>query len=101
MTARGSRIKGASKGSIKGMVNFRISLLDPSKLANVNISALLCMYEALWEILTTMESNSHFGKRLRARDITILGCRSLPMLPNMYFLINEIFRTRPPGHLRG
>ena len=51
--------------------------------------------EALGNMLTSIVSNSLFGKRSVARDMTIFVCRFPPMLPNMYFLIHEIFRNRP------
>ena len=49
------------------------------------------MCGTLGNILTSIESNSHFGKRPGAYDITIFSPHVGPY---------DFFRTRPPGNLR-
>ena len=61
----------------------------PLKLINLNISNPFGVCAALGNILTSVVSNSHFGKRPVA-----------PMLPKMYILIVNLLRTRTQGHLQ-
>ena len=61
------------KRPIKGMVTPGGFSLDLSKLIISIILHALWVWEALGDILTSIVSNSHFGKRSVARDITIFG----------------------------
>ena len=83
------------------MVTFGELSLDPFKLIISIILGALWVYRALADMLTIIVSNSHFGKRPAARDITIVASIFYPMSPTLYSLIDEILRTRPPGHLQG
>ena len=44
------------------------------------------MYQALGEMLNSIVSNSHFGKRLGARDMTIVGSHVGPHITNIGYL---------------
>ena len=63
--------------------------LDPSKLMNFIILGSLWVHEALGDMLTSIVSNSHFGKRPGARDMTIFGCHVGPHIPN--FVYREVY----------
>ena len=45
-------------------------------------------------------SNSNFEKRFGVRDMTIFSVHFHPVSPTLYFLIDEILLTRPPGHFQ-
>ena len=57
--------------------------LDPSKLMIFIIFDPLWVCEALGDILTSIVSNSYFGKRPGAREITTFGSIVSFMLPEM------------------
>ena len=60
------------------------------------------MFWILGNMLNSIVSNSHFGKRSVTWEITILRPHFLPHVTNkVFFLINEIFVSRAPGHLQG
>ena len=84
-----------------GMVTPGGPPLDPSKPVHLITFDPFWVVEALGNISTSIVSNSHFGKRPVARDTTIFKYHFLPNVTNKYFLINEIFVSRAPGHLRG
>ena len=44
------------------------------------------MSQALGNILTSIVSNSHFGKRPGARDVTVFGYHVGPHIPNIGYL---------------
>ena len=60
----------------------------------------LWVHEALGDMPASIVSNSHFGKRLGARGMTFVAPLFFPMSPTIYFLIDEIFLSRAPGHVR-
>ena len=74
--------------------------LDPFKLIISMVFEPLWVYGLLGDMLTSIVSNSHFGKRLVAKVMIILSSLFLPMSPAIYFLMNEIFISRAPGHLQ-
>ena len=55
---------------------------------------------ALGYILTSVVSDFHFGKRPGARDMTTLGSHFLPHVTENVLLSDDIFTTRPYGHLQ-
>ena len=57
--------------------------LDPSKLINLFFLDFSWVCEALGNKLTSMVSNSHFGKRLVARELTTFGFHVGPHIPNV------------------
>ena len=67
-------------GPIKGMVTSEGPLLDLSELIDLTILGSLWVHEALGAMLTSIVSNSRFGKRPGAWDITIF---SLPFFPHV------------------
>ena len=69
-------INGLIKGSIKGMVSPG-DRPRPSKLFYFFISDSLWVYVALGNILSSIVSNSHFGKRPVASDMMIFGLHFL------------------------
>ena len=60
--------------------------LDPSKLINLDIFDFLWVYGALGNILISIVSNSHFGKRPGARDTTIFESHADPHIPNIGYM---------------
>ena len=75
--------------------------VDPSKLIILFFFDTLWVYAALGSIPTNIVSNSHFVKRPLAREIICLSRFRSHGTEYMYFLIDEIFRTRPPSQLQG
>ena len=59
---------------------------DPSKLINSIIFDPIWAREVLDNILTSIVSNSHFGKRPGARDMSIFGSHVGPHIPNIGYL---------------
>ena len=87
---------GFTKASIKGMVTSGGRTLDSSKLINLIISGSLWVYEAVGDMLTSIVSNSDFGKRLGARDMTIFGTHFLFHFTNKVFFDRCNFRISGP-----
>ena len=89
-------------GPIKGMVTSGGHTLDPSKVIFCLILGTLQVHEALGDMLTSIVSNSHFGKWPGARDMTIFRTHFIfsDMSLTMYLFIDEIFVSRAPGHLQ-
>ena len=59
---------------------------DPSKLIILIRFDPFWVYRALGNILKSIVSNSHFGKRPGARDMTILRCHVGAHIPNIGYL---------------
>ena len=78
-------MKDSIKGLVKGMVTPGALSLDPSKLMLFIIFDTLWVCETLGDILTSRVSNSHFGKRRGARDMTTFGSHSLPHVTGNIF----------------
>ena len=74
------------------MVTSGGSLLGPSKLINLIILGSLWVHEALGGMLTSIVSNSHFGKHSAARVMIILASIFYPMtdLPDLDLQIFKI-----------
>ena len=62
-----------NRGSINRMVTSGRPVPDPLKLIILIILGALWVYRSLGDMLSIVVSNSHFGTRLGARDMTILG----------------------------
>ena len=68
---------------------------DPSKLIIFIILTALWDYRALGDILTSIVSNSHFGKRSIARLMSFLAFICSRMSPTIHFLIDEVLYPGP------
>ena len=71
--------------------------LDPPNLMNFNILEPLWVHDALGNMLTSMESNSHLGNGLEPQISQFLAPIFFSMSPTMDFLIDEISISRAPG----
>ena len=60
--------------------------LAPLKLIILVILETFWVYQALGDMLNIIVSNSDFGKRPGARDITIVGSHVGPHIPNIRYL---------------
>ena len=74
---------------------------DPLKIFELIIFGLLWVRGAIHNILTSIVSNSHFGNRPIARDMTICWSHVGPRASENVYLIDDFARTRPPSHLQG
>ena len=70
------------------------SPLDSSKLIILITFEPLWVCQAIGNILTSIVSNSNFGKRPGVRDLTIFSSDLFPMSPTIYFLIDCFFVSR-------
>ena len=71
--------------------------LDPLKLIILINLEPFGAYWHLGDMLNSIVSNSHFGKRSAAGVMNYLAS-FFP--PTLYFLIDEILLSRAPGHLQ-
>ena len=98
-TLHTDRVIGPFKGTIGMYMASPWSPPSTSKLMNFLIFGLFWVRMALGNMLTSIVSNSHFGKRLVARDMTIFGCHvGRRVSENVNSA--DFFIPRPPGHLR-
>ena len=74
-----------SANRIKGMVTSGGALLDPSKAISFITFGSLWVHDALGNMLTSIVSNPHFGKRPGTRHMTSCSSHFLPHVTNNVF----------------